>query len=53
MTAETRCKLMEAYMLCKKEYRSIEYTIQFMMDSAEVSHAQAMNFLYTIKEDGI
>lgn len=52
MKKETKAKLLEAYKICENEDRSTEYTIQFMMDFADVDYDCVMNYLlkYHFKE---
>lgn len=45
MKKETKAKLLEAYKICENEDRSTEYTIQFMMDFANVDHDSVMSYL--------
>jgi hypothetical protein len=46
MKQSTYDALQVAYDLCEEEDRSIEYTIQFMMDTVDVGHDCVMNWLY-------
>ena len=48
MKKETKAKLLEAYKICENEDRSTEYTIQFMMDFANVDHDQKMENFYLL-----
>jgi hypothetical protein len=40
-----------AYEICESEDRSTEYMIAFIMDTANVSHAAVMEFLFEKSED--
>lgn len=45
MTKAIDLLIQEAYNICEREDRSIEYTIQFMMDYCHVNHERVMQFL--------
>jgi len=46
MKEETRIKLQDAYDYCNDNDQSTEFMIQYMMDTAKVSHDCVMSFLY-------
>lgn len=50
MKKETSDALQVAYDICEEEDRSMEYTIQFMMDAVDVSHDCVMNWLYANRD---
>jgi hypothetical protein len=46
MKPQTQAKLEDAMAYCDTNDKSTEFMIQYMMDSANVSHECVMNFLF-------